>query len=123
MKLLRTTVGAHYHNSDDGLPYFVDYLGFEVVHDEGPGKLHVVSRDGLCVHLATDQDYASQLAPLIRIETDDIQTLWDELSANSLHDKYVHERFVKGPELRPWNCIEFAVNDRKMCIVFQEWQA
>lgn len=122
MKLLRFNPSFQYKNSDEALPFWVAYLGFRVTHDEGSGKLRVAQRDSVFVLLETNAEYAAQLPPLIRLEVDDIATLWQELKRKQEHDGYVHPRFVEGPELRPWGCHEFAVQDDRVCVVFQQWK-
>ncbi|MEM1353694.1 MAG: hypothetical protein AAGC44_09765 [Planctomycetota bacterium] len=122
MTLLRANPSFQYTNSDDGLAFWSDYLGFQVIYDEGVGKLRVVRKDSVTILLETNKAYAKQLPPLLRIETDDAAALWAELSVKPEHSEYVHERFVAGPELRPWNAWEFAVQDKRACVVFQQWR-
>ncbi len=122
MQLLRFLPSFQYADSDEALPFWIDYLGFRIVHDEGPGKLHVVHRKGVSVMLETNEEYAQQLSPLIRLETDDIAALWAELKSKPEHERYVHDRWVSGPEMRPWRAQEFAVQDEGVCVVFQQWE-
>lgn len=119
MHLKRTVPSFHYNDANEGRPFFANYLGFRVVHEEG--GLCVVERGDVRFHLETNKDYASQLPPLVRVETDNIRDLWAELSSKTGHPKYLHERFRNGPEMRPWNAMEFAVKDSQACIVFQQW--
>ncbi|MEM6331270.1 MAG: VOC family protein [Planctomycetota bacterium] len=123
MTLLRFTPSFQYDDSDQALPFWIDYLGFRLVHDDGSGKLRVVERESLCVMLETNAEYAAQLASLIRVATDDIAAIWAEVHAKPRHHRYVHQRFERGPELRPWGAHEFAVQDHRVCIVFQQWPA
>ncbi len=119
MHIIRTVPSFHYLDADEGLPFFVNYLGFRIVHQEA--GLRVVERGDVRFHLETNREYASQLPPLVRVETDDIRELWAELSTNPQHHEHLHQRFRNGPELRPWNAWEFAVKDSQACIVFQQW--
>ncbi|MEM9186556.1 MAG: VOC family protein [Planctomycetota bacterium] len=121
MALLKFNPSFQYASSDDALPFWEGYLGFRIAHDEGPGKLRVAQRDSVCVLLETNTEYATQLPPLIRLETDDIDGLWAELREHGHHQRYAHDRFPDGPELRPWGAREFAVQDARVCVVFQQW--
>ncbi|MEM6331824.1 MAG: hypothetical protein AAF823_00605 [Planctomycetota bacterium] len=119
MPLKRTVASVQYDNAADGKPFFVDHLGFVVVHEDP--TLCVVTRDTVTFMLETNADYAAQLAPLVRVEVDDIHTFWAELAAKPTHADFAHERFPDGPELRPWGAHEFAAHDQGACIVFQQW--
>ncbi|WP_309386982.1 VOC family protein [Cerasicoccus frondis] len=122
MKFNSVTPGIFYPDLTTAKAFFVDFIGFSILHEE-PG-LCVVVRDGVKFHLAIDEaEYAKNPAPLFRIETDDIQALWQELLAKDPDKKILHPRFPNGPELRPWNAWEFAAGfgEDRVCLVFQQW--
>ncbi|MEM8494107.1 MAG: hypothetical protein AAF663_01820 [Planctomycetota bacterium] len=60
-KLLKFNRSFQYEEPDEALPFLVAYLGFCLVHDEGPGKLRVAERDSVCVTRETNAEYAARL--------------------------------------------------------------
>eukprot|EP00656_Telonema_subtile_P006823 TRINITY_DN13178_c0_g1_i1.p1 TRINITY_DN13178_c0_g1~~TRINITY_DN13178_c0_g1_i1.p1 ORF type:complete len:124 (+),score=25.36 TRINITY_DN13178_c0_g1_i1:214-585(+) len=119
MALVRTVASVFYNEFEDGRPFWVDFLGFAVVHqDEG---ICVLQRDGVKFCLLRDQEYVAAPPPLYRIEVDDIQAVWADIQTRHPERRFEHPRFVEGPELREWGCWEFAVKDEQACLVFQQW--
>ncbi|GHC11698.1 hypothetical protein [Cerasicoccus arenae] len=120
MKYQSVTPGIQYTDLAQPKEFFIDFMGFKVIHEEP--DFCVVQRDGVkfCLHI--DEEYSKNLAPLFRIETDDIQAVWQELLAKDPTKSRIHPRFKDGPELRPWSAWEFAVGwGDHVCLVFQEW--
>jgi hypothetical protein len=120
MKLLKTVASVFYENLDQGKEFFINILGFHIVHeDEG---LCVVTKDDVTFHISIDEEYSKILPPLYRVETDNIQELWKQIKLKDPKGKYLHDRFPNGPELRPWGAYEFAYLDSQVCLVFQQWK-
>ena len=111
-----------YSDVQVGLQLFVDCLGFEVVYTdtEGEQPFYVVKRDGIKVYLVEDADFAMKDRPELRIETDDIDGVYNEIK-----ERYPDLLHPNLPEvtLREWGAKEFAVLDEsQVCIVFMQWQ-
>eukprot|EP00295_Goniomonas_pacifica_P047472 CAMPEP_0175912268 /NCGR_PEP_ID=MMETSP0108-20121206/8632_1 /TAXON_ID=195067 ORGANISM="Goniomonas pacifica, Strain CCMP1869" /NCGR_SAMPLE_ID=MMETSP0108 /ASSEMBLY_ACC=CAM_ASM_000204 /LENGTH=133 /DNA_ID=CAMNT_0017234561 /DNA_START=6 /DNA_END=407 /DNA_ORIENTATION=+ len=121
MKLTRQVSSVFYQDLAAAKQFWVDYLQFLVVHEEE--QLCVVQRDAVAFHLMVGPNYTKDLEPLVRIETDDIKAVWDDLQKRDAQGKYKHARFPDGPERRPWGAQEFAVGDEKVCLVFQQWES
>ena len=105
-----------------GLNLFVDCLGFEIVYSdtESEQPFYVVKRDGVKVYLVEDDDFAMKDRPELRIETDDIESVYNEIK-----ERYPDLLHPNLPEvtLREWGAKEFAVLDEShVCIVFMQWQ-
>ncbi len=128
-KLLRAVQGICFLDLENPKKFFVDLLGFNAAHEEE--GLLVVERDSVLFQLGIDPDVAidvkgnRMMAPLIRIETNDIESISREIK----------ERYSSGvcptaivkdeePKLRPWGAKEWGVRDsNNMVILFQEWPA
>jgi len=110
-----------YADIEVGLRLFVKTLGFSVIHEdrEAEQPLIVVERDSVKVHLVENAEFAAKDRPLFRIETDDIEAIYNEVVANN--KEYLHPNST-GPTLRPWGCTEFAVLDETtVAVVIQQW--
>lgn len=115
--LLNLIPKVFYDHLDDGLAFFVDVLGFTLMHRDG--TLAVVARDGAKAYLVESPEYAARDRPELSIDTDDIDAIWAELSQRAperLHPNLAHIT------LRPWGAREFAMLDpTTVCVVFRQW--
>ncbi len=120
--MLKTLIpNIFYSDIEVGLRLFVKTLGFSVTHEdrEAEQPLIVVERDSVKVHLVENAEYAAKDRPLFRIETDDIEAVYNEVVENN--KDYLHPN-LSEPTLRPWGCTEFAVLDETtVAVVMQEW--
>ena len=120
--MLKTLIpNIFYSDIEVGLKLFVGTLGFSVTHEDRQAEqpLVVVERDSVKVHLLQNAEFAAKDRPEIRIETDDIESFYNEVSLNN--KDYLHSN-LNGPTLRPWGCKEFALLDEtKVCIIIQQW--
>ncbi|MBE7173171.1 MAG: hypothetical protein INR73_21535 [Williamsia sp.] len=110
-----------YSDVQVGLHLFVEGMGFEIVYSdiEGEQPFYVVKRDGVKVYLVEDADFAMRDRPELRIETDDIESIYNEISDR--HPELLHPNL---PEVtvREWGAKEFAlVDESHVCIVFVQW--
>ncbi|TAG50301.1 MAG: hypothetical protein EAZ30_00985 [Betaproteobacteria bacterium] len=106
-----------YERLEDGLTFFVDGLGFELVHRDG--ELAVVERDGAKAYIVQNAACAAQDRPELGIETDDIDAVFNEMSARC--PQLLHPN-LNRVTLRPWGAREFAMLDKTtVCVVFREW--
>jgi hypothetical protein len=90
--LTRLIPKIFYAEIEDGLELFVRCLGFKMLHQDDK---------------------------LVVVETDAIQSLYDEISAacpSILHPN------AKSVERKPWGALEFAVRDEtQVCVIFRQW--
>ncbi len=123
MKLIKTVPSIEFTDLTAPKKFFVDFLGFEIVHEED--NLCVVQRDTVRFHLGIESDYAidvknrKTLPPLFRVETDDIESMWNELKERDPEKKYISN----DPKMKPWGAREFGARDANdMVVLFQQWE-
>lgn len=107
-----------YEHLDEGFDFFVDGLGFLVLHqDDG---MAVVERDGAKAYLIESPEHASKNRPEFAIETDTIGVLHVEI--RSRRPDLLHPDSAVVTK-KPWGALEFAVRDATdVCVVFRQWQ-
>jgi hypothetical protein len=106
-----------YDQLQDGLDFFLDGLGFELLHRDE--NLAVVARDGAKAYVVQSPEYAAKDRPELAIETDDIEAIYAEMAARAPH--LLHPN-AKTLALKPWGAWEFAMRDNtSVCIIFREW--
>ncbi|MFD2873779.1 hypothetical protein ACFS5N_14940 [Mucilaginibacter ximonensis] len=118
MKLTKVIPKIFYTDIKHGLECFVDVLGFTISHQEANPPFYIVDRDGLTLFLFEDDEYAKKDRPEIRIVTDDINALYEELASKDI--KLFHPNLSKVT-LRPWGVWEFALADKGgVCVVLAQ---
>ena len=106
-----------YDSLDEGLDLFVNALGFTVKYRDE--ELAVVERDLAKAYIVASPEYAAKDRPEIALETDNIQELFDEISARRPELLHPNSRQITR---RPWGALEFAVLDKTtVCVVFRQW--
>lgn len=106
-----------YDRLQDGLEFFVDGLGFEVLYRDA--QLAVIARDGAKAYIVESPEYAAKDRPELAIETDRIDEAHAEMAARAPHLLHPNSSRV---ELKPWGAREFAMLDRTtVCVVFRQW--
>lgn len=106
-----------YERLTDGLAFFVDGLGFEVRYQDE--NLAVVVREGAKAYIVQNAECAAKDRPELAIDTDDIDAVFNEMSARSAHLLHPNGKTVA---LKPWGAKEFAMLDKTtVCVVFREW--
>ncbi|MVT10522.1 hypothetical protein GO493_19775 [Chitinophaga sp. ysch24] len=99
-----------------GLKFFTEGLGFEQTYNDE--SLYIVERDEILLLLVIDEELGKADRPEIRIETDDIQAIYQEIKTN--HPELLHPNlnYIKN---QPWGLREFAVLDpTTVCVIFQQ---
>jgi catechol 2,3-dioxygenase-like lactoylglutathione lyase family enzyme len=115
--LQRLIPKVFYDHLDEGIDFFVDGLGFEVLHQDD--ELAVVARDGAKVYLVESPEFAAKDRPELAIETDTIGVLHVEIRARRPDLLHPNGKVV---EKKPWGAMEFAVRDAtQVCVVFRQW--
>jgi hypothetical protein len=102
------------------LKLFVDCLEFKIGHDElkSSQPFCVLERDGLRINLFQDAALAKEHNPEFRLVTKDIEEVYKRVS--ELYPEFLHPN-LKEVTLRPWGAREFALTDKQLGIVIQQW--
>jgi hypothetical protein len=120
MTFSKLVPNVFYVNIQDGLKTFVDCLEFKIVHDEIKSRspFCVVDKDGLRVNLFEDKKLAEEHNPEFRLVTENIEEVYQRVSAS--HPELLHPN-LRAVTLRPWGAKEFAITDKQIGIVIQQW--
>ena|ERR1700744_4688395 len=119
MKLTKVIPKIFYSDISAGVKLFVDCLGFKIVYRENdPNAFYVIKRDNATILLVEDDEFAKKDRPELRIETDDIETLYSELSAKPTTLFHPNLNAIKT---QPWGLKEFALLDEShVCVIIQQ---
>lgn len=120
MKFERLVPNIFYPKLADGLIMFVDCLGFVIGHDESSSHrpFCVLVKDGLHINLFEDAALAKEHNPEFRLVTKNIEEVYKKVSTS--HPELLHPN-LKVITLRPWGAKEFALTDKQLGIIIQEW--
>lgn len=120
MKFEKLVPNVFYVTINDGLKFFVDCLGFTIEHDELKSNhpFCVLEKDGLRINLFENAELAKEHSPEFRLVTKNIEEVYAQVSKS--HPEFLHPN-LKVITLRPWGAREFAVMDKQLGIVIQEW--
>jgi len=118
MQLLQVIPKIFYEDIRHALALFIDTLGFQVTwHDPNP-PFYVIRRDTATLILLQEPEMARLDRPEIRISTDDIETLYAEVSAKNPRLLHPNSKSIKT---QPWGLREFALKDDSgVCIIIQQ---
>jgi len=116
MSLLKIIPKIIYKDVQIGVRLFTG-LGFETRYSED--GFYIMARDGVTIYLvASEEDFHVHDRPEMRIDTDDIEGFYAEVSSN--HPEILHPN-LKGIKNQPWGLKEFAVHDEtSVCIIIQQ---
>lgn len=116
MKLLKVIPKVFYEDVQHGLRLFIDGLGFEIKYQEP--KFYIIDRDGVTLMLIEDAEFAIKDRPELRIATDDIGALYQEVCAKDI--PLLHPN-LSGIKKQPWGLLEFALKDESdVCVIIQQ---
>lgn len=120
MNFTKLVPNVFYTNIHDALKLFIDCLEFQIVHDELKSKqpFCVIEKNGLRINLFEDEKLAKEHNPEFRLVTNDIEEVYKKIAAS--HPHFLHPN-LKVVTLRPWGAKEFAVTDKQLGIVIQQW--
>ncbi len=109
-----------YTDISEGLKLFVDCLEFTIGHDElhSAQPFCVLEKDGLRINLFQNEQLAKEHYPEFRLVTDNIEDVYAKVSTS--HPHVLHPNLNKVT-LRPWGAKEFAIKDKQLGIIFQQW--
>ncbi len=120
MNFSKLVPNVFYININDGLRFFVDCLKFEIGHQELNARqpFCVVEKDGLRINLFENAALAKEHHPEFRLVTNNIDEVYEKVAAS--HPEFLHPNLSKIT-LRPWGAKEFALMDKQLGMVIQQW--
>ncbi len=109
-----------YADISEGLKLFVDCLDFEIGHDELKSRqpFCVLEKGDLRINLFENATLAKEHNPEFRLVTNNIEEVYKKVSES--HPEFLHPN-LKVITLRPWGAKEFAIMDKQLGIVIQQW--
>ncbi|NIJ52441.1 hypothetical protein [Dyadobacter arcticus] len=120
MRFTKLVPNVFYTDINEALKLFVDCLEFTIGHNELDGNkpFCVLEKDGLRINLFEDIKLAEEHNPEFRLVTDDIETVYEKIAAN--FPEFLHPNLAKIT-LRPWGAKEFALMDKQLGVIIQQW--
>lgn len=116
MSLVKVIPKIFYADIKEGLNLLVEGLGFKVTYQDD--YLKIIERDGVTLQLVADEEYAKKDRPEIRIVTDDIQALYNEVKEKNTGLLHPNLNVIKR---QPWGLTEFALRDASdVCVIIQQ---
>jgi hypothetical protein len=122
MNFSKLVPNIFYTNIAEGLQMFTDCLGFVITHNElnTARPFCVVEKDGLRINLFQNELLAKEHNPEFRLVTSNIEEVYAKISAS--HPHLLHPNLSKIT-LRPWGAKEFAVMDKQLGVIIQQWSS
>jgi len=120
MKFEKIVSSVFYENLSDSYQLFIDCLEFKIMHDESKSAnpYCVIEKDGLGLLLFQDMEYALKHKPELRLVTKNIEEVYKKVAGS--YPQLLHPNLNKIT-LRPWGAKEFALKDKQVGIIIQEW--
>ncbi len=120
MQFTKLVPSVFYTDISDGLKLFVDCLGFTIHHKELniPQAYCVLKKDNISIMLFQDEKLANEHKPELRLETNNIEEVYAQISTS--HPHLLHPNLNKVTP-RPWGAKEFAIVDKQLGIRFMQW--
>jgi hypothetical protein len=120
MNFEKLVPNVFYADITDGLKLFVDCLNFTIGHDEikSSQPFCVLEKDGLRINLFQNAALAKEHNPEFRLVTKNIEEVYAKVSVS--HPEFLHPN-LKKITLRPWGAKEFAVTDKQVGVIIQQW--
>ena len=120
MNFTKLVPNIFYTDIKDALRLFIDCLEFTITHDELQSNhpFCVIEKNGLRINLFEDSKLANEHHPEFRLVTDNIKDVYEKIASS--HPAFLHPNL---PEitLRPWGAKEFALMDKQLGIIIQQW--
>ncbi len=120
MNFEKLVPNVFYVNITDGLKLFVDCLDFTIGHNEikFSQPFCVLEKDGLRLNLFENAALAKEHNPEFRLVTKNIEEVYEKVSKS--HPEFLHPN-LKKITLRPWGAKEFALTDKQLGVIIQQW--
>ena len=109
-----------YIDIKDALKLFIDCLDFKIEHDELKSETPfcVIEKDGLRINLFENKELAKEHNPEFRLVTTNIEEVYKRITSS--HSEFLHPN-LDEITLRPWGAKEFALKDKQLGIIIQQW--
>jgi len=120
MTFQKLVPNVFYSDINEALKLFVDCLEFTIGHNELKSNhpFCVIEKDGLRINLFQDERLAKEHNPEFRLVTNNIEEVYKKVSIT--HSEFLHPN-LSEITLRPWGAKEFALTDKQLGIVIQQW--
>ena len=120
MKFTRLVPNVFYTDIKVALKLFINCLEFTIEHNElsTDKPFCVIEKDGLRINLFENRKLALEHNPEFRLVTDDIEAVYQKIA--STYPEFLHPNLNKIT-LRPWGAKEFALTDKQLGIIIQQW--
>jgi predicted HAD superfamily hydrolase len=120
MNFTKLVPAVFYVDIKDALRLFIDCLEFSIEHDEltSTQPFCVIEKNGLRINLFENEVLAKEHNPEFRLVTNNIDEVYKKVSSS--HPQFLHPN-LKEVTLRPWGAKEFALMDKQLGIVIQQW--
>ncbi len=106
-----------YTRLQDGLDFFVDGLGFTMLHQDA--GMAVIARDGAKAYLVENAECAALDRPELSIDTDSIEAIYAEMAERA--PQLLHPNSNRIAQ-KPWGSRELAMLDKTTVrVVFRQW--
>lgn len=120
MHFTRLVPNVFYIDIKDALKLFVDCLEFNLEHNEleSENPFCVLEKDGLRINVFENKELAKEHNPEFRLVTNNIDEVYKKISSS--HPELLHPN-LSVITLRPWGAKEFALMDKQLGIIIQQW--
>jgi hypothetical protein len=120
MDFTKLVPSVFYSDMEEALKLFVDCLEFTIVHNElsADQPFCVIEKNGLRINLFENEALAKEHNPEFRLVTNNIDEVYKKVASS--HSQLLHPN-LKKITLRPWGAKEFALMDKQLGIVIQQW--
>jgi hypothetical protein len=110
----------YYKEISSGLKTFIDCLEFSIAHEElkSDNPFCVLAKGDITIMLFQNKEYAEKFSPLLRLVTNDIESVHKKVTSN--YPELLHPN-LPNVTMRPWGAKEFAILDGQIGIVIQQW--
>jgi hypothetical protein len=120
MSFTKLVPNVFYQDINEALKLFVDCLEFKIKHNEmnSANPFCVIERDGLRINIFQNEALAKEHNPEFRLVTEDIDEVFKKIASS--HSQFLHPN-LSVITLRPWGAKEFALMDKQLGIIIQQW--
>ena len=120
MTFTKLVPNVFYIDIKDALKLIINCLDFKIEHDElkSENPFCVIEKDGLRINVFENKELAKEHNPEFRLVTNNIDEVYKKISSS--HPELLHPNLNKIT-LRPWGAKEFALADKQLGIVIQQW--
>jgi hypothetical protein len=117
MSLTKLIPSLLYTDVRVGHTFFTEALDFKTLHADA--GFYIIERDDVIIHLVQqDGEVSMKERPALRIQTDDIEGLYKQISNNTPQWLHPNASTIK---IQPWGVKEFTLLDETyVCVTIQQ---